>query len=89
MGNPLGFKLGTSQMQVYVSATPRSTDTRLMLTVVLNVSRGTVFTELHKLYVAHACKEYLENWPQLVKYCGYREDNIPQLQDVNLFLKRK
>ncbi|PSN54893.1 Tryptophan 5-hydroxylase 1, partial [Blattella germanica] len=46
--------------------------------------RGTVFRELHKLYVKHACKEYLENWPQLVK-----EDNIPQLQDVNVFLKRK
>ncbi|KAF2902609.1 hypothetical protein ILUMI_03587 [Ignelater luminosus] len=50
---------------------------------------GTVFRELHKLYVKHACKEYLENWPQLVKYCGYREDNVPQLQDVNVFLKRK
>ncbi|KAK9880942.1 hypothetical protein WA026_013271 [Henosepilachna vigintioctopunctata] len=50
---------------------------------------GTVFRELHKRYQKHACKEYLENWPQLVKYCGYREDNIPQLQDVNIFLKRK
>ncbi|XP_060876269.1 tryptophan 5-hydroxylase 1 [Metopolophium dirhodum] len=50
---------------------------------------GTVMRELHKLYVKHACREYLENWPDLVKYCGYREDNIPQLQDVNTFLKRK
>nr|XP_023015237.1 tryptophan 5-hydroxylase 1 [Leptinotarsa decemlineata] len=50
---------------------------------------GTVFRELQKLYQQHACKEYLENWPQLVKYCGYREDNIPQLQDLNVFLKRK
>ncbi|XP_049819821.1 tryptophan 5-hydroxylase 1 [Aethina tumida] len=50
---------------------------------------GTVFRELHKLYQEHACREYLENWPQLVKYCGYREDNIPQLQDVSVFLKRK
>nr|CAH7745101.1 unnamed protein product [Callosobruchus chinensis] len=50
---------------------------------------GIVFRELHKLYQQHACKEYLDNWPQLVKYCGYREDNIPQLQDVSVFLKRK
>ncbi|KAK9500919.1 hypothetical protein O3M35_002082 [Rhynocoris fuscipes] len=50
---------------------------------------GTVFRELHKLYVKYACKEYLENWPELVKYCGYRADNIPQLQDLNSYLKRK
>ncbi|CAO1320693.1 unnamed protein product [Diamesa hyperborea] len=50
---------------------------------------GIVFRELHKLYVKHAVPEYLENWPQLVKYCGYREDNLPQLQDINVFLKRK
>ncbi|XP_065171266.1 tryptophan 5-hydroxylase 1-like isoform X2 [Atheta coriaria] len=50
---------------------------------------GIVLNELYKLYQKHACKEFLENWPQLVKYCGYREDNIPQLQDVNAFLKRK
>ncbi|XP_043795818.1 tryptophan 5-hydroxylase 1 isoform X2 [Apis laboriosa] len=49
---------------------------------------GTVFRELNHLYQKHACNEYLENWPKLVKYCGYREDNIPQLQDVNVFLKR-
>ncbi|XP_055690545.1 tryptophan 5-hydroxylase 1 [Lutzomyia longipalpis] len=50
---------------------------------------GTVFRELHRLYVLHAVPEYMENWPALVKYCGYREDNLPQLQDVSSFLKRK
>ena len=34
--------------------------------------RGVIFRELHKIYPTHACKQYLENWPQLVKYCGYR-----------------
>ena len=56
---------------------------------VYKIFRGIVFRELHKLYVKHAVPEYLENWPQLVKYCGYREDNLPQLQDINVFLKRK
>lgn len=51
--------------------------------------RGVVFRELRKLYTLHAVPEYMENWPQLVKYCGYREDNLPQLQDVSNFLKRK
>uniref|UniRef100_A0A8D9ARR4 Tryptophan 5-hydroxylase 2 n=3 Tax=Cacopsylla melanoneura TaxID=428564 RepID=A0A8D9ARR4_9HEMI len=50
---------------------------------------GVIFNELQKLYIKHACHEYLENWPELVRYCGYREDNIPQLEDLNIYLKRK
>ncbi|XP_036220339.1 tryptophan 5-hydroxylase 1 [Bactrocera oleae] len=50
---------------------------------------GTVFRELHRLYIKHAVPEYMENWPELVKYCGYREDNVPQLEDVSNYLKRK
>ncbi|XP_069757265.1 tryptophan 5-hydroxylase 1 isoform X2 [Narcine bancroftii] len=50
---------------------------------------GTVFRELTKLYPTHACREYLKNLPLLTTYCGYREDNIPQLEDVSKFLKER
>ncbi|KAF1386264.1 hypothetical protein PFLUV_G00092710 [Perca fluviatilis] len=48
---------------------------------------GVVFRELTQLYPTHACREYLKNLPLLSKHCGYRDDNIPQLEDVSLFLK--
>ncbi|XP_068234296.1 tryptophan 5-hydroxylase 1 [Palaemon carinicauda] len=48
----------------------------------------TIYRELFRLYPTHACKEYNKNWPDLVKYCGYREDNLPQLADIDKYLKR-
>ena len=48
---------------------------------------GVVFRELNKLYPSHACREYLRNLPLLSQHCGYREDNIPQLEDVSRFLR--
>ncbi|XP_050433165.1 protein henna isoform X2 [Adelges cooleyi] len=48
---------------------------------------GTVFKELVKLYPTHACKEYNHVFPLLIENCGFREDNIPQLQDISNFLK--
>ncbi|TSK13452.1 Tryptophan 5-hydroxylase [Bagarius yarrelli] len=50
---------------------------------------GVVFRELNKLYPTYACREYLKNLPLLTKYCDYREDNIPQLEDISRFLKER
>ncbi|XP_072207048.1 tyrosine 3-monooxygenase-like [Excalfactoria chinensis] len=46
-----------------------------------------VYRKLRSLYPTHACTQYLDAFQQLEKYCGYQEDNIPQLQDVSRFLK--
>uniref|UniRef100_A0A2P2HVN7 phenylalanine 4-monooxygenase n=2 Tax=Hirondellea gigas TaxID=1518452 RepID=A0A2P2HVN7_9CRUS len=48
---------------------------------------GAVFSKLTKLYKQHACAEHNKVFPLLIENCGYREDNIPQLQDVSDFLK--
>ncbi|XP_076032905.1 phenylalanine hydroxylase isoform X2 [Oratosquilla oratoria] len=48
---------------------------------------GEVFRNLTHLYRSHACKEHNQMFPLLIENCGYREDNIPQLQDVSDFLK--
>ncbi|XP_061132691.1 tryptophan 5-hydroxylase 1-like [Syngnathus typhle] len=48
-----------------------------------------VFRELNQLYPSHACKEFLNNLPLLVQHCNYKEDNIPQLEDVSRFLKER
>lgn len=50
---------------------------------------GVVFQNLHKLYPTHACNEYLASWPLLREKCGFREDNIPQLEDISRFLQER
>ena len=47
---------------------------------------GHVFRELVQLFPTHACREYNHIFQLMVDNCGYREDNIPQLEDVSKFL---
>ncbi|KAL5481807.1 hypothetical protein EMCRGX_G022051 [Ephydatia muelleri] len=46
-----------------------------------------IFNHQSSLYPAHACKEYNEQFPALFSECNYREDNIPQAEDVSQYLK--
>lgn len=48
---------------------------------------GMVFSNLTKLYKTHACREHNHVFPLLIDNCGYREDNIPQLEDISNFLQ--
>ncbi|RUP46748.1 Biopterin-dependent aromatic amino acid hydroxylase-domain-containing protein [Jimgerdemannia flammicorona] len=48
---------------------------------------GAVFRRLTLMFPTAACREHHYIFPLLVQNCGYREDNIPQLQQVSNFLK--
>jgi phenylalanine-4-hydroxylase len=50
---------------------------------------GKIFEVLHPLHKKHACREYLESFQEMQKYCGFRRDNIPQIQDINVYLQKK
>jgi len=47
---------------------------------------GVIYKQLTTLYPTHACREFNHIFPLLIENCGYRADNIPQLQDISNFL---
>ncbi|XP_011682390.2 tryptophan 5-hydroxylase 1 isoform X1 [Strongylocentrotus purpuratus] len=60
---------------------------RVEYTVQETKTWGQVFSELNRLYPTHACEEYMRNFNILKRDGVYREDKIPQLEDVSRFLK--
>jgi len=48
---------------------------------------GAVWDKLMPLQVKHGCYQHNRLMPLLVANCGYRRDNIPQVQDICDFLK--
>lgn len=46
-----------------------------------------IYEKVVPLYKKYACKEYNHIFPLMEENCGYRADNIPQLEDVSRFLK--
>ncbi|XP_060069229.1 phenylalanine-4-hydroxylase-like [Ylistrum balloti] len=47
----------------------------------------TIYDKLTSLYPTHACREFNHIFQLLKEKCGYRRDNIPQLEDVSKFLQ--
>lgn len=48
---------------------------------------GAIYDKVVHLHKKYACKEYNHIFPLMEENCGYRRDNIPQLEDVSRFLK--
>ncbi|KAL5011138.1 hypothetical protein ScPMuIL_013443 [Solemya velum] len=50
---------------------------------------GHVFRKLKSLFSTHACREHRDVFDILEKECGYSDNNIPQLEDISNFLKKR
>eukprot|EP00090_Calanus_glacialis_P013363 TRINITY_DN22004_c0_g1_i1.p1 TRINITY_DN22004_c0_g1~~TRINITY_DN22004_c0_g1_i1.p1 ORF type:complete len:561 (-),score=172.93 TRINITY_DN22004_c0_g1_i1:215-1663(-) len=62
---------------------------RVKYTIVEIETWGRILKKLRELHIKYACKQFLDNWSELEQFCGYREDNIPQLEDINRYLRSK
>lgn len=48
-----------------------------------------VYTQLRNLLPTHGCREHNEVFKILERECGYGPNNIPQLEDISNFMKRR
>lgn len=53
------------------------------------VTWNTCFAGLKELHATHACREYKEIKDEMFEACGYRLDNVPQLEDVSKYISGK
>ncbi|KAI1307959.1 Tyrosine 3-monooxygenase [Halotydeus destructor] len=50
---------------------------------------GCVYEQLTNLFESMACQEHVKVFKLLEKECNYAKDNIPQIEDVSNFLKKR